>query len=84
MIKINLETEGILSISGPAAGILCEYTALTRLILARLIEDLGEEKAFIMLAACGRIAAEDTNNISNDILNIQKKIEEVFDNEIQI
>ncbi len=82
MIRIELEREGILSVSGPMDNILTEYTTLTRLILHRLKEDFDEDTAFTIVAELGKIAAANIDEISRDVLNIHEKVEEVLTNEL--
>ena len=88
MLKVDLEKTGEVRLAGPIDDILTEYAVMTHTLLYQLNVEHGQEKAFLILAKIGQIAAKDLDQLALKIQETYDEIYEIMDevmkNEIQV
>ena len=83
MLKVDLQKTGEVRLSGSIDDILTEYTIVTHTLLYQLNLEHGQEKAFLILAKIGQIAARNLDQLK---LEVQETYDEIYEmkNEIQV
>ena len=88
MLKVDLQKTGEVRLSGSIDDILTEYTIVTHTLLYQLNLEHGQEKAFLILAKIGQIAARNLDQLKLEVQEtydeIYEMMDEVMKNEIQV